>query len=287
MKDDQTAEDLLQEAGDPTEEDTPGEGETGPPAEASVSTEAANSPEAPASSGPMAAPPWVADPHALALVSKAAEAVGLDVESLANLMVEGGITAIPPSDGITGRYTLKDLGTRLWGTMQEQPRPARAQWFGGLTPTQQIAVIVTLREKGFATQVLAQEFDIPMMEVVRTWNEHADNLGAQVVGLRLNTIAGNLQVVAERAQQGAMEKKDWSSMWRIQKELTAVLQSLGIVDRAIHRMVVTHEFDGQKKAELEALLDLERKQLRRAEDVKLIEAEVVDEVPEMENYDAE
>jgi hypothetical protein len=281
MKDDETAEDLLQEPGP----EGPGDAEAS--RETSAGTPASDSTEATSTAGPAKAPPWVADPHALALVSKAAAAVGLDVESLANLMVEGGITAIPPSDGITGRYTLKDLGTRLWGSMQEQPRPSRAQWFEGLTPTQQIAVVVTLREKGFATQVIAQEFAIPMMDVLRIWNEHADNLGAQVVGIRLNTIAGNLQVVAERAQQGAMEKKDWSSMWRIQKELTAVLQSIGIVDRAIHKVEVTHKFDEQKQAELESLLDLERKKLRRGEEVRLIEADVTDEVPEMEDYDAE
>jgi len=284
MKDDQTEEDLHQEADDPTKEATTAKTEA--PAQTSDGTPATDGTEATSTGGPAKAPPWVADPHALALVQKAAKAVGLDVESLANLMVEGGITAIPPSDGITGRYTLKDLGTRLWGTMQEQPRPARAQWFAGLMDTQKIAVVVTLRGKGFATQVISQEFNIPMMDVLRIWNEHADNLGAQVVGIRLNTIAGNLQVVAERAQQGAMQKNDWSAMWRIQKELTAVLQSIGIVDRAIHKVQVTHKFDEQKQTELEKLLELERKKLSRAEEVKLIEAEVIDEVPEMEDdYD--
>lgn len=238
------------------------------------------------SAGPAKAPPRLADPKAFALIQKAAAAVGLTAEGLADLMVESGATALPPSDGITDRYTLKDLGTRLWGTMQEQPVAARAAWFHGLTSTQRIAVIVTLREKGFATQVIAQEFKVPMMDVLRVWNEHADNLGGQVVGIRLNTIAGNLQLVAERAQQGAMEKQDWSTMWRIQKDLTAVMQTLGIVDRAIHKVEVTHKFDEQKQTELEAMLDLERKKARRAEEVKLIEAEVSDTLPELEeDYD--
>lgn len=259
--------------------------EAGTATQAPDSTSPTDGAEAIASAGRAMAPPWVADPKALAKCTKAAQAVGLDLEALANLMVEGGITALPPSDGITDRYTLKDLGTRLWGTMQEQPRTARAEWFHGLTETQQTAVIVTLREKGFATQVVAQEFKVDSMDVVRTWNRHADNLGAQVVGIRLNTIAGNLQVVAERAQQGAMEKDDWSAFWRVQKELTAVLQTLGIVDRAIHQVKVTHHFDDQKKVEFEACLELERKQSRRQEEVKRIEAEVIDTVPEMEDYD--
>ncbi len=236
--------------------------------------------EAPLSAGPAKAAPWVADPKALGLVGQAAKAIGLSVEELANLIVDAGITALPPSDGITTRYTLKDLGTRLWGAMQEEPRAMRVKWFHGLAPHQQAAVITTLRDKGFSTAVVAQEFKIEQMEVIRTWNKHADDLGAQVVGTRLNTIAGNLQIMAERAQHGAMEKGDHSTMWRIQKELTKVLQDLGIVDRAVHRVEVAHTFDAQKKVELEGLLELERKQARRAEEVKLIEAEVTDDIPE-------
>jgi hypothetical protein len=216
------------------------------------------------------------------LVGRAAEAVGLSVEELANLVVESGITALPPSDGITDTYTLKDLGTRLWATMQEHPVSARGTWFNGLSPTQQTAVIVTLRDKGFASQVIANDFQISIMDVNRTWNKHADDLGAQVVGIRLNTIAGNLQIVAERAQQGAMLKEDHATVWRIQKEFTSALQSLGITDRAIHKVEVTHKFDDQKKATLDKLVELELKKERRGEEVKLIDATVIDEVPEFE-----
>jgi hypothetical protein len=122
------------------------------------------------------------------------------------------------------------------------------------------------------------------MTVIRAWNEHADNLGAQVVGVRLNTIAGNLMVVAERVQQGAMEKRDFATVWRVQKEFTKVLQELGIVDRAIHRVEVTHRFDEQQQAELEAMVDLRDKKRRRAEEVKMAEVVMVsdaDDVPVM------
>ncbi|MEE8372658.1 MAG: hypothetical protein V3R87_02835 [Dehalococcoidia bacterium] len=233
------------------------------------------------------APPWVADSAALALVQKAAVAVDLSVEELANLIVESGIQALPPSDGITDTYTLKDLGHRLWSTMQQYPKDERAQWFEALAPTQQTAVIVTLRDKGFASQAISADFRIPIVEVNRTWNKHADDLGAQVVGIRLNTIAGNLQIVAERAQHMASESGDHAALWRIQKEFTACLQSLGITDRAIHKVEVTHKFDDQKRAALDQLVALERKKERRSEEIKLIEANVVDEVPEFdeETYD--
>ena len=243
-----------------------------------------------ASRSPQAAKaaPWVADPAALGVVGKAAEAVGLTVEELANLVVDAGITALPPSDGITTKYTLKDLGMRLWGTMQENPRHMRAKWFHGLAPTQQAAVIVVMRDRGFSTQVIAEEFKIPMMEVMNTWNRHASNLGAHVLGLRLDTIAGNLQLMAERAQNGAMERGDHSTLWRIQKELTKMFQEIGIVDRAAHQVEVTHKFDERKQAELDSLMELERKKAISTENIKKIEATVVegDEIPK-EFRDAE
>lgn len=226
------------------------------------------------------APPWVAERNAMELLEEAAQAIGLkNAEELANFVIDSGVVAMPPSDEVTDAYTLKELGTRLWGSMQEQPKDSRAAWFQGLSPIQRKAVIVTLRDQGFATQVIAQDLGVDIMEVVRTWNKHADDLGAQVVGIRLNTIAGNLQVVAERAQQGAMQKGDFSTMWRIQKEITMMLQSLGIVDRAIHKVEVTHKFDEQKQAELNAMLELEDKKRQREENVKQLDVQVLDSVP--------
>ena len=227
-------------------------------------------------SGPAKAAPWVADPNALKTVGAAAKAVGLSVEDLANLIVDAGITALPPSDGITGRYTLKDLGTRLWGTMQQEPRHMRAKWFHGLAPNQRTAVIVTLRDRGFSTQVISEEFKIALMDVQRTWNKHADDLGAQVVGLRLNTIAGNLQLMAERAQHGAMERGDHNALWRIQKEFTKMLADIGIVDRATHKIEVTHKFDEEKKAEIDALVEVEEKRRISQERIKQVEATITD-----------
>jgi hypothetical protein len=160
--------------------------------------------------------------------------------------------------------------------MQECPTHMRSKWFHGLAPTQKTAVIVTLKDRGFASQVISEEFKIALMEVQQTWNKHADDLGAQVVGLRLNTIAGNLQIMAERATHGAMEKGDHAAMWRITKELTKMLQDIGIVDRAIHKVEVTHKFDEQKAAEIEALVDIEEKKRISQERIKQVEATVVE-----------
>ena len=99
--------------------------------------------------------------------------------------------------------------------------------------------------------------------------------------MRLNTLVGNLQIAAERAGEGAMEKDDWGTYWRVQKEMIALLQSLGIVKQAIRKVEVAHHFDDQKSAELEAILELERKQAARREELKRADFQLTDEVPQL------
>ncbi len=223
----------------------------------------------------------LADSKAKERVEAAARSVGLSTEQLVNLVVDGGLLAMPPSDGITKTYTLKDLGYQLWVEMSGLLTTQRADWFKELLPKQQTALVVSLRDRGFASQTIAQTFEMKVVEVNRWWNEYADDLGAQVIGARLSTIAGNLQLVAQRAQEGAAQNEDYRTMWRIQKELTQQLQSIGIVDRAIHRVEHehTHKMDEDQKAEIDAMVELEQKKSRRAEELKRIEAIDVDQIP--------
>ena len=222
------------------------------------------------------APPVVANSEAFVKATAAAQAIGLSVEELADLLVDGGVTALPPADGITSRYSLEDLGLRLWGEMQRRSPSRRAEWFHGLAPTQRTAIVVVLRDRGFASSTVAREFSIPEQEVVRAYNAHADDLGAQVVGLRLNTIAGQMTAVYERAMEIEAMKDNGRAMWAIEKERIGVLQSLGIVEQAVHRSEITHKFDDVAKAEIEALAALRNKQRIRAEEIKQIEDEVVE-----------
>ena len=231
-------------------------------------------------------PPAVATNEGLAIAEKAAEAVGMSIEDLADALIDGGVTALPPSDGITQRYTLEDLGLRLWGNLQEKPRSKRSEWFAALLPQQQTAVIVVLRHRDYPTDVIAREFGISNRKVVITWNKHADDLGAQVVGLRLNTIAGQMQIMKEKAQKMAHDRNDPKAMWAIEKDSITILQSLGIVDSATRKIEHTVKFDDQRKAELDAMVTLRLKQQQRHEEIKQIEATVLDEPPEIEeDYD--
>lgn len=226
------------------------------------------------------APPVIASTEAYAKLQAAATHAGLTIEELADLVVDSGVSALPPSDGVSRRFTLEELGARLWSEMQTRPRSKRAEWFDLLMPIQQRAVIVTLRDRGFSSQVIAQEFDLTPMHVARTWNEHADELGSQVVGLRLNTIAGQMQLVYERAMDIESGKGNGRAMWAMEKERIAVLQSLGIIDSAVHKSEVTHKLDDVARDEIAKLVQLEQKRALQLENSQIIDAEVFDVMPE-------
>lgn len=241
--------------------------------------------------GKASKPPVLANPAAAAQLERAAAAAGLTVQELADLIFEAGVVPPKAPDGVVVRYTLQDLGTKLWGTMQAVPKSERAVWFEALAPIQKSSVIVVLRDQGFRTEVIARDLGIDPGDVMRTWNAYGSQLGAQVIGIRLDTIAGQIQMASERAQQLAVEAGDHAAYWRIEKEKVELLQGIGVVERSIHRMEVTHRLDDQQKAEIEAIAALRNKQgVRRieVEEIKKLENKT-DSVPEgMEkDYDEE
>lgn len=225
------------------------------------------------------------DPAALEKLEKAADAVGLEIEELVDLVVDSGALTLPQTDGVTNKYTLQDLGLGLWTDLQAVPKTLRAKWYAGLADVQKSAVVVVLKERGYSTMTICQELGVKQYKVTEIYNRYVDELGAQVVGLRLHTIAGNLQLMAERAQQMAMQNGDASTFWRVAKDMVKELQSLGIVDRAIHKVEVTHKFDEQKQQEIGKMLEIERKKQARDEELKRVEVEVFDEAPPLEDYD--
>ena len=240
----------------------------------------------------------LANSDAKATLQRAAKAAGVSLRDLVHLAVDAGAAlSVPKKDSATERYTLEDLGRRMWTLVLTEIGPSeRPEWFKGLAKTQQVALIVFLRDQGFSTATIARELDLSVSTVQSTWNRFADELGTQVVNVRLNTIVGDLQLAAERAGEGAMRKEDWSTYWRIQKELIGLLQDLGVVDRAIHRSEVEHvhkvegevehrvKFEQQASAEVDRIVALRLKQQRREEEIKQVDAEVInpaliDEIP--------
>lgn len=208
-------------------------------------------------------PPPIANPAARQQLEAAAAAANLTVQQLADLVFEAGVTPPKAPDGVVERYTLHDLGMRLWGSLQGVAKTERAAWFSELAPTQKAALIVTLRDQGFRTEVISKDLGMPPDEVLRTWNTYAGMIGAQVVGIRLDTIAGQLQMASERAQEMAIQDGNASTYWMIEKQKIELLQGLGIVDKAIQKVEHTHRIDDQQKAEIEELYKLRDKQTKR------------------------
>lgn len=215
----------------------------------------------------------VANTDAAATVERAASSVGLTTQQLLDLIFDTGIAALPPSSLVTEKYTLDDLGKRLWSEMQGQPKAGRAAWFAKLIDVQKAAVVCSVRNQGYSSEAIANDFQIDIADVVRTWNAYASKLGAQVVGLRLDAIAGQLQLAAERAQQMAIQAGDHRTYWKIANDLLDALQSIGIVDRAVHRVEVSHHLTDDKKLELDKLIELSKKEERRSLEIKVIETD--------------
>ena len=215
------------------------------------------------------------DAEASRRLQVAASSAGLTLEQLVDLVADSGLLALPPGgDGITSRLTLGDLGQRMHAELLRVPQLERPAWFQKLAPVQQRAMVVAARGAGYSSEAIAKELEVSTLSVQQAYNHYADEIGSNVTMMRLNTIAGQVTLQAERAQQGLAEDGDWKSYWQTAKDMVKVLQSLGIVDQAIHRVEVTHKFDGQKQQELGALLDLERKKRVREEEIKRVQVEV-------------
>ena len=63
--------------------------------------------------------------------------------------------------------------------------------------------------------------------------------------------------------------------------MVKILQSLGIVDQAIHRVEVTHKLEDNKQAEIQAMLELEQKKNRRRIEIEKSNTETIDPVPQL------
>jgi predicted transcriptional regulator len=217
------------------------------------------------------------DPRLSERLQAAAKAAGLDsVEQLADLMIDSGVATIPPSSELSPALTLEDLGKRLWSEAHATPKHARATWFAGLSPTQRTSLVVVLRNRGYSSMTIAQDFGISVHSVAKAWSEHATRMGEQVLSVRLDTLVGQIQLAAEQAAQMAAEKNDAAAFFRVQQGLIRMLQDLGVVEKAAHRVEVTHKSADEKQALIKQLLRTEQQKIVRGEEIKRAEVEVAE-----------
>jgi hypothetical protein len=223
-------------------------------------------------------------PDAKEKLEAAAEAAGLTLAQLVDLVHDSGAMATPPDspDGITTTLTLGDVGKRMWGELQQVQQFERTEWFANLLPPQQVALVIAVNDKGYRPEVIARDLGISATRVREIIDQYADRVGAQVTQLRLSTIAGHVQLAAEKAMEGLQAAGDWKGFFSIEKEKVKILQSLGIVDQAIHRVDVTHRMEGSAQADIEAMVELERKKQRRIDEIARSNNQQLDEVPQLE-----
>lgn len=224
-------------------------------------------------------------PDARERLERAAEAAGLTLAQLADLMVDSGALSVPPAktpDGLVATMTVRDLGHRLFQEIQAVSRDERADWFEKLLDAQRVALVVALHDRGFRPEVISRELGRPSQEI-RAWiDSYADRVGMQVTQLRLSTIAGHVMLAAEKAMQGLEAENDWKGYFSIQEKLVKILQSLGIVDQAIHRVEVTHRHEDNRQAEIEQILEIERKKQKRLLEIQMADQQEFDQVPKLE-----
>lgn len=212
--------------------------------------------------------------NALELLQQAAQAVGMEPKALAKLAVDAY-----SSDLIGKREdstTRKELGLTLWRELQAVAKTGRKSWYSKLATEQQISLIVALRHEGYRSDVIARDLGISQYSVTELYNRYADTVGAQVSLIRLNAILGSLTSDLEIAQEGLRKNGDWNGYWRVRKDYVTKLQDLGVVERAVQRIEVNHTFEAAKQAEIEAILEIERKREKRIDEIKQAEFEVKD-----------
>ena len=82
--------------------------------------------------------------------------------------------------------------------------------------------------------------------------------------------------------EGLQAQENWTGYFGVQERVVKILQSLGIVEQAMHRVEVTHKMEDQTKAEIEAMVELERKKQRRQEEMDRSHRITVEPVPQLQ-----
>lgn len=230
----------------------------------------------------LATEPASAAGNAKELLQAAADAVGMDPKELAKLAIDL-LGKDAPKTGLS--VTRKDLGLTLWREMQGVAKAGRKDWYGKLADEQQISLIVALRHEGYRADVIARDLGVTQHHVTDLYHRYSSTVGAQVSVIRIDTILGLMTTDLDLAQEGMRANGDWKGYWAARKDYIKLLQELGIVERAAQRIEVTHNFEQAKQAEIDGILDIERKRAKRIEEIKQAEFTVVagDKVPLIAN----
>lgn len=214
----------------------------------------------------------LADPSADARIDRAVVAAGLpSPAALLDLLSASGRVALEAAeDPLTVEVTLADLGADL-----DHDLRAGHVRFEDLAPVQQDAVLGhRVAVLGETPQTIATTLGVRPSRVTRVLDEVLARRGDRVVQASREHVVGRLVAAAELASSKLREEGNWAGFWRIEKELATKLEDLGVVKRAAvqHEHHVSVGLDDARRKELDALLELERKQERRRIEVTVAAA---------------
>lgn len=189
---------------------------------------------------------------------------------------------------------MEDLGAELGAQLAEHTgsgedaEQRRKAFFAGLLPLQQDALLLHLSESEHKSLAqLAVAFKVPLPRLRQALNEAILKKGEWVQSVSMEHVVGAMVMAAERSMRELAQEGSWAAYWKVQKELAGKLEDLGIVRRTPKRLDVTvHGIDDLQKQELERLLELERKQERRSEEIKRAQVSLIDALPAHNSRDA-
>lgn len=186
------------------------------------------------------------DPKIMGKLEAAADAINSTPEQLAMMLIDAGFVQTP-KDGVGDHLSLEQLGASLYIKMQDVAKTDRPAWYRELAKPQQVALLVYLRRQDFSSMTISNDLDVPVRTVSMYFNQYAENVGANVLAARSETVAGLLQLRVEQLIEriNSLSEEEYNALdkaklvWTITKDHTKLLTDLGFIDRAPTKVEVT------------------------------------------------
>src|SRR6185369_11911485 len=179
-------------------------------------------------------------------------------------------------------------GLRVWQWLSMREFKLWPSLVIELLPEQRASLVLHLLCKGHAAVTIANKLGLMPNLVKDIWRDYTAKVGDDVIGITLPGLVGRIDSLADSLREMAVEDNRPDRAWKIEKERVQMLQELGVVERAAKRYEVAHQHtlkagdaaDAETQAEVERILDIERKRRESGERVKRINARVLDALPE-------
>lgn len=160
--------------------------------------------------------------------------------------------------------------------------------FSRLTPDEQRALLGHVRDQeGVAPIALAIRFGVNLSAIRALLAYTDEQLGLQTLRTTHFAHVGRLVAAAETATDQLAKEGKWLAYWKVHRELHQDLQRLGVIREVPRALQVQHEhaLRTDQAAEIDRLLELERKRDARLEEIQRAKVELLDPLPALGTQD--